>query len=113
MTWLSVKDSEVIIDCLKYIESQPVRYSQIRDVISEIKTSGLEYVAIIDMTDVDIFKVNIPDALKMIWKVHMHTYNEEFVTEFRVLGSNEFIKNLWKMLSAFMPDFISEKLFIL
>ena len=102
--WLTMtSETECVVDADVYIASQPVHYSQVRDVIESIRERGKPIRARIDISRVRLARVNIIGVVRIIWEIHKHTYGEPLL-ELIVFTGAKVPPNILYLL----PEFIAE-----
>ena len=108
MSWLVISYDLITIDVEKYIQSQPIKYHQIEDDIEHIRLTGKKYKAIVDVTYVNIYDVNILGVIRIIWDLHEHTYGYDILEYIQFIGMSEIAIHLWNKMTAVLPIFVTE-----
>jgi len=106
MTWLRDDDDTVVVDGRLYIQSQPVSYDQIADIIEAIRARGLPVRAVIDVTGVRLSHVNILGVIDIVWDLHERTYGENLLSGIKLEGATPRMLYIWDRLLLLMPEFL-------
>jgi len=104
--FLQVQDGTIVVDAQKYIDSQPVKYSDIEYFIDDIR--GHEYNALIDLSCISIYDVNIFSFIRIIWQLYEETYDDHIVSKIKITGTTPYIRKLWYIISPQLPDFVTD-----
>jgi hypothetical protein len=108
MTWLVLHDGHyVTVDAQDYIQSQPVSYEQVADIIDEIRRQGVPVRAYIDVTGLRISRVNIFGVIRIIWELHEKTYGENLLCSFDLVGASPRVYACWSHIKKNLPEFIT------
>ena len=108
MSWLHISGNTIIVDTDQYINSQPVRYSQVEDVIDQIIDSGKKFKTEIDITYVIIYDINILGLIKIIWELHENTYDEDILESIEFKGGSDTVLAIWSRIIPMLPVFVTE-----
>ena len=108
MTWLTLEGACVTIDTEQYIQSQPVSYDQVADIIESIRAQGLPVRARIDVTGLRITRVDIIGVVRIIWELHEATYGENLLASLELYGASSRVLYVWNRLKTILPTFLSE-----
>jgi len=106
MTWLTLDDDVVIIDTDMYIQSQPVSYDQVADIMETIRARGVPVRARIDVSRVRLSHVNILGVIDIIWDLHEHTYGENLIHSIELMGASLRVKHMWNAIQHILPGFV-------
>jgi hypothetical protein len=107
MTWLKVHDDGmIIVDTEMYLVSQPIVLSDIKNDIDYIRKSGKIYKTIIDISNINIYDIDILGFVNIIWELHRYTMGENLIDEIRILGASAGIRQMWSVLRHILPTFI-------
>jgi hypothetical protein len=101
--WLYVYDDIVYVDTDAYIESQPVNYEQVKDVIESLSQPVNAY---IDVSRVDLTQVDLVGLVKIVWKLHEETKDLQLLNKLYFIGANTFIRSVWYALQCVLPSFV-------
>lgn len=101
--WLRVYDDSVFVDTDVYIQSQPVRFDQVKDVIESIAQPVNAY---IDVSRVDLTQVDIFGLVKIIWALHEHTRDQKLLNKMYFIGASSFVQSTWFTLQCVLPTFV-------
>lgn len=102
--WLQVYDNQLFVDTDVYIQSQPVNFEQIEDVITSL-THPLN--AYIDVSRVDVFQVDIIGLVKIVWELHQKTKNQVLLKNIYFKGASMCVKSIWNTIHYILPSFVS------
>lgn len=104
--WLHVYDDTVIVDTDMYIQSQPVNFEQVRDVIESIAQPVNAY---IDVSRVDLTQVDIIGLVKIIWTLHEHTRDQQnLLNKMYFIGASSFVRTAWYAVQCVLPTFVRQ-----
>lgn len=101
--WLHVYDDSVIVDTDMYIQSQPVNFDQVRDVIESISQPVNAY---IDVSRVDLFNVDLVGLVRVIWELHEHTRDQNLLNKMYFIGASSFARSVWYAIQCVLPTFV-------
>jgi len=101
--WMYVYDDSVIVDTDMYIQSQPVNFEQVRDVIESIAQPVNAY---IDVSRVDLTQVDIIGLVRLIWALHEHTRDQNLLNKLYFIGASSFIRTAWYAIQCVLPSFV-------
>ena len=101
--WLHVYDDTVFVDTDMYIQSQPVKFDQVRDVIESISQPVNAY---IDMSRVDLTQVDIIGLVRVIWELHEHTRDKNLLNKMYFIGASSFARSVWYAIQCVLPTFV-------
>jgi hypothetical protein len=101
--WMYVYDNSVIVDTEVYIQSQPVNFEQVRDVIESIAQPVNAY---IDVSRVDLTQIDIIGVVKIIWALHQHTRNQNLLNKLYFIGAGPFVRSAWYAIQCVLPTFV-------
>ena len=101
--WLHVYDDTVFVDTDVYIQSQPVDFDQVRDVIESIAQPVNAY---IDVSRVDLTQVDIIGLVKIIWALHENTRDQNLLNKMYFIGASSFVRSAWYAIQCVLPTFV-------
>ena len=101
--WLYVYDDSVIVDTDAYLDSQPVNYDQVRDVIESLNQPVNAY---IDVSRVDLTQVDLVGLVKIVWKLHEETKDLQILNKIYFIGASTFVRSAWYAIQCVMPSFV-------
>ena len=101
--WLHIYDDTVIVDTDMYIQSQPVNFEQVRDVIESIDQPVNAY---IDVSRVDLSQVDIIGLVKIIWAIHKYTLDQNLLNKMYFIGATSFVRSAWCAIQCVLPSFV-------
>ena len=104
--WLHVYDDRAVVDTDMYIQSQPVSFDQVRDVIESIAQPVNAY---IDVSRVELSQVDIIGLVKIIWAIHEHTRDQNLLNKMYFIGATSFVQSTWyDMFQCLLPTFVRQ-----
>lgn len=107
MTWLTIDDTDlVIVDAEMYIQSQPVCFEQVADVIETVRARGEPVRARIDVSGLRLSRVNILGVVDIIWDLHEETRGENLIRSIELIGASPRIQYAWNAIQQILPGFI-------
>ena len=106
MTWMTIDSDTVIIDTDVYIQSQPVGYDQVVDVIKAIRARGVPIRARIDVSRLRLSQVSILGVVDVIWDLHEATRDENLLDSIELLGASPRIRYVWEAIQRLLPEFV-------
>ena len=107
MTWLTIDDDDVVtVDAEVYIQSQPVCYEQVADVIHAVRARGVPVRARIDVSRLRLSRVNILGVVDIIWDLHEETRGENLIRSIEFIGASTRIQYIWRAIQQILPGFI-------
>jgi hypothetical protein len=107
MTWLTFDDADgVIVDTELYIQSQPVCYEQVADVIEAVRARGVPVRARIDVSGLRLSRVNILGVVDIIWDLHEETRGENLIRSLEFVGASPRIQYAWRAIQHILPGFV-------
>jgi hypothetical protein len=101
--WLHVYDDNVFVDTDVYIQSQPVSFEQVRDVIESIAQPVNAY---IDVSRVELSQVDIIGVVKIIWTLHEHTRDQNLLNKLYFIGAGTRVRSVWYAIRCVLPTFV-------
>jgi hypothetical protein len=101
--WMYVYDDSVIVDTDMYIQSQPVNFDQVRDVIESISQPVNAY---IDVSRVDLFNVDLVGLVRVIWELHEHARDQNLLNKIYFIGASSFARSVWYAIQCVLPTFV-------
>jgi hypothetical protein len=101
--WLHVYDDTVFIDTDMYIQSQPVSFNQVKDVIESIAQPVNAY---IDVSRVDLTKVDTIGLIKIIWALHENTRDKNLLNKIYFIDASSFTRSVWHAIQCVIPTFV-------
>lgn len=107
MTWLSLEGHRVVVDAERYIQSQPVSIDQVDDVLQAIRAQGVPVRARIDVSGLRITRVDIIGVVRIIWELHVETFDENLLASLELTGASPRVLYLWNRLKTVLPAFLS------
>jgi len=102
--WLDLEE-DLIVNVDMYIRSQPVRYEQIASTIAQITEPINAYV---DLTGLNVWRVNYFGLVRIIWTLHRKTEGLNILKNIYFVGANDNIIRIWNRLKKLMPRFVQE-----
>jgi len=106
MTWLTIDDDVVTVDAEVYIQSQPVCFEQVADVIETVRARGGPVRARIDVSGLRLSRVNILGVVDIIWDLHEETRGENLIRSIEFVGASTRIQYVWRSIQQILPGFI-------
>jgi hypothetical protein len=107
MTWLTLNDDDVVsVDAEVYIQSQPVCFEQVADVIQAVRARGVPVRARIDVSGLRLSRVNILGVVDIIWDLHEETRGENLIRSIELIGASPRIQYAWNAIQQILPGFI-------
>jgi len=107
--WLHIYEDRMIVDTDVYIESQPVNFQQVEDVVTSLKDPFDVY---INVSHVCVFDVDIVGMVKIIWDLHERTKDQLLIKHIYVTGASLYITYIWNVLRCMLPGFVNKILVI-
>lgn len=104
---MSLEDDRVVVDAERYVQSQPVSIDQVIDVLQVIRVQGVPVRAQIDVTGLRISRVDIIGVVRIIWELHIETFEENLLASLELKGASPKVLYLWNRLRCLMPPFLS------
>lgn len=101
--WLYVYDDTMFVDTDMYIQSQPVSFDQVKDVIESLDQPVNAY---IDVSRVDLTHVDIIGLVKIIWELHEHTRYQNLLNKMYFIGASSFMRSTWYAIQCVLPTFV-------
>ena len=101
--WLHVYDDTVFVDTDMYIQSHPVNFDRVRDVIESINQPVNAY---IDVSRVDLSSVDLIGLVKIIWELHKHTRDQNLLNKIYFIGARSFVRSAWRAVQCVLPTFV-------
>jgi hypothetical protein len=102
--WLHVYDDQLFVDTDAYIESQPVKFEQVEDVIISLTQPVNTY---IDVSRVDVLQVDIVGLIKIVWELHLKTKDQPLLKNIYFKGASPYAKSIWNTLRYILPSFVT------
>ena len=107
MTWLTIDDTDVVtVDAEVYIQSQPVCYEQVADVIETVRARGVPVRARIDVSGLRLSRVNILGVVDIIWDLHEETRGENLIRSIEFVNASSRVQYTWSAIQQILPGFI-------
>ena len=106
MTWLTIDDDVVTVDAEVYIQSQPVCFEQVADIIETVRARGGPVRARIDVSRLRLSRVNILGVVDIIWDLHEETRGENLIRSIEFVGASTRIQYVWRSIQQILPGFI-------
>ena len=106
MTWLTIDDDVVTVDAEMYIQSQPVCFEQVADIIETVRARGEPVRARIDVSGLRLSRVNILGVVDIIWDLHEETRGENLIRSIELIGASPRIQYAWNAIQQILPGFI-------
>ena len=106
MTWLTIDDDIVTVDAEVYIQSQPVCFEQVADVIQAVRARGVPVRARIDVSGLRLARVNILGVVDIIWDLHEETRGENLIRSIAFVGASPRVQYVWRAIQQILPGFI-------
>jgi hypothetical protein len=106
MTWLTIDDDIVTVDAEVYIQSQPVCYEQVADVIEAVRARGVPVRARIDVSRLRLARVNILGVVDIVWDLHEETRGENLIRSIEFVGASMRVQYMWRAIQHLLPGFI-------
>jgi hypothetical protein len=107
--WLHVDNNTVFVDTDAYIESQPVSFDQVRDVIDSITQPVNVY---IDVSRVDITLVDFVGLVNIVWDIHLYTEHKRLLDKIYFMKANSLVESIWTLIKRALPKFVQECVYI-
>lgn len=101
--WLYVYEDAVYVDTEAYLDSQPVNYEQVKDVIESLSQPVNAY---IDVSRVDLTEVDLVGLVKIVWKLHEETKDLQLLNKLYFIGASPFARTVWYALQCVLPSFV-------
>lgn len=101
--WLYVYEDAVYVDTEAYLDSQPVNYEQVKDVIESLSQPVNAY---IDVSRVDLTQVDIVGLVKIVWKLHEETKDLQLLNKLYFIGASPCARAVWYAIQCVMPSFV-------
>lgn len=101
--WLHVFDDVIYVDAEVYIQSQPVNYEQILDVMTSISQPMYAY---IDISSVSLTDVDIAGFIKIIWELHERTKDQKLLKGIYITGASPAVSCIWYTIRCLLPSFV-------
>jgi len=98
--WLSISERTIVVDCPLYIASQPVHFSQIEDQISNLNEP---MDAFIDVSEIDLFDVDLVGFVRLVWELHRQTLNRNLIRHIYFRGVPD---GLMRVVLPVLPSFV-------
>jgi hypothetical protein len=109
MTWLVLRDDDTVtVQSRDYVQSQPVSYDQIADVIDRVRRRGRPVHARIDVSGLRLSHVNMFGVIRIIWELHEETYGEDLLSSIEFEGVSPIMRACWETIKKNVPSFIAE-----
>ena len=105
--WLVLEPPHIVVDVPKYLASQPVAYTQVEDIIEEVRALGQALEAHIDITGLRLLDVHLPGVVYIIWALHEHTNGEPLLASITIKGASINILRIWNILKYLLPDCVT------
>jgi uncharacterized radical SAM superfamily Fe-S cluster-containing enzyme len=101
--WLHIYDDSLFVDTDMYIQSQPVSFDQVRDVIESIAQPVNAY---IDVSRVDLSQIDFMGLVKIIWALHEYTRDQNLLNKMYFIGASSFMRSAWYAIQCVLPTFV-------
>ena len=106
LVWTGPHDLEVLTD--KYIESQPVEYEQVRDVIEEVQSRKVPIFTRVDISEIKISKISLSGLIDIVWDLHEKTRGDPYLKSITFTGASRRARCAWRVVSSLLPKFVSD-----
>jgi len=90
------------------VPSQPLHYDDFDDLIKFIRQSGKKYKVIIDVTNLNVYEIDLYSTIQLIWDLHENTIGEDLLDSIVFIGASHRMKRIWNFVSPLLPHFVSE-----
>ncbi len=98
----------LVVNVPKYLESQPVEYCQVQEIIEQVRRKGEPVHTYIDISELEISKVDLIGMIEIIWDLHDHTKGERFLQSITFTGASRRVMCTWRTVSSIMPQFVRD-----
>jgi hypothetical protein len=99
----------MVVDTDVYIQSQPVNFQQIEDVVTSIGNPVDVY---INVSRVHVFDVDLIGMVKLIWDLHQRTKGQILLKHIYVTDASPYVTYVWNALRCMLPGFVNKMLVI-
>jgi len=103
--WMYVYDDAVFVDVDVYIESQPVSFDQVKDVVTSLNQPVNAY---IDVSRVDLTEIDFIGLVNIIWELHDHTRDKNILNKMYFTGASRVVRSVWSVIQYAMPSFVRQ-----
>lgn len=98
----------LVVNVPKYIESQPVEYCQIQEIIDQVRSRAVAVHTYIDVSELEISKVDLIGTIEIIWDLHERTRGDRFLQSIVFIGASRRAMCAWRTLTMVLPKFVTE-----
>jgi len=107
--WLEWEGSHaLVVNVPKYIESQPVEYCQIQEVIEQVRSRALPVHTYIDLSNLEFSKVSLIGVIEIIWDLHERTKGDRYLQSIIFTGATRRVMCAWRTLARVLPQFVAD-----
>lgn len=96
------------INVKKYIESQPVEYAQVEKTIDYVRQKQVSVFAYIDVSELDVSKVDIIGLALLVCDLHEHTKDDKFLQSIEISHAAERTIRVWNAIRFMLPKFVAD-----
>jgi len=97
-----------VVNVQKYIESQPVEYCQIQEVIEQVRSRASPVHTYIDLSNLEFSKVSLIGVVEIIWDLHERTRGDRYLQTIIFTGASRRILCAWRTLTHVLPQFVTD-----
>lgn len=94
------------INVKKYIESQPVEYAQVEKTIDYVRQKKVPVFAYIDVSELDVSKVDIIGLANLVFDLHEHTKDDKFLQYIKISHAANRTIRVWNVIKYLLPKFV-------
>ena len=105
LTWTIDEDLhvDVNISIQKFIECQPIRFSDVQDLILDIRTRCKTMVIKADLTDANVFHLDVRSLTNLLVDVFHFTREDMLLRAIEFQNSGFIFRNLYRPISLVIP----------
>ena len=97
---MSINENVIVVDCPLYIESQPVHFEQIAELVNSL-SEPMD--AMIDVSCIDLLEVDLVGFVRLVWELHRQTLNRKLVRRIYFRGVPS---GLMSVVLPVLPSFV-------
>lgn len=94
------------INVKKYIDAQPVEYAQVKKTIDYVRQKQVPVFAYIDVSELDVSKVDIIGLANLVYDLHEHTKDDKFLQYIKISHASKRTIQVWNILKYILPKFV-------
>jgi len=94
------------INVKDYIDSQPVEYAQVKKTIDYVRQKQVPVFAYIDVSELDVSKVDIIGLANLVYDLHEHTKDDKFLQYINISHAAERTIRVWNAIRFMLPKFV-------